>query len=73
MKQATQLPISLEEDAAQDSGIRFLSFDDAELRILASLRRAVRKALPSAILFLQTMLCVAFCFAMMFAAAIIGG
>lgn len=83
MKQTSQLEIPFPDDqssAAVDpstvpgaSRVRFLSFDDAELRALQAVHRAVRKVSPSLLLAAQAALVTATGFALMFLSAIIGG
>ena len=83
MKQATQLEFDFMSDltSVQPSVVknadrlRFLSFDDAELSALKALRQAAVKAkalAPILLLCVQGVACVAFCFSLMFLAAIFG-
>lgn len=85
MKQAIQLEIPFDGQvlstpaaaaAATPSPVKSISPDAAELRALAVVRRAaaaVRAAAPTLVLFARAVACVAFSFALMFLAALIGG
>ena len=83
MKQAIQLEIRFDNQALTtptvatvQSPVQSLTTDAAELHVLAAVRRAALKAqafLPSLILAVQAVACVAFAFALMFISAIIGG
>lgn len=83
MKQAIQLEIRFDDQALPmptvatvQSPVQSLTTDAAELRVLAAVRRAALKAqafLPSLILAVQAVACVAFAFVILFLSAIIGG
>ena len=80
-QQATQLEIDFGPEfrvvhhpaAAADKPVQTSVVDHAELRMLSAVRSAVKKAMPSIILFAQAAAAVAGGFALMFFAAIIQG
>lgn len=76
MKQAIQLEIPFDDMPQQVAAVKPTHVDTAELRMLATVRKAaaaVKSALPMAILFVQIAAAVVGCFALMFLTAILQG